>query len=199
MGAPLDMSQIVTNALADCHTPDQVEEWAKYLHRLGNCVATHAKRLRADSKVGGAPMPPAPLFGDGPKPPSAKQLSVLIVEDNANVLASLAEMLRSDGCYVLETNSSSDAVTRLEGWRPDVVLIDLSLPRMNGVVLAEYIRQLKKPKPLLIATTSLGDEELTATAFAAKFDHHLLKDEDPRRLCDLLRDHAKQIGRAYGP
>jgi CheY-like chemotaxis protein len=113
-------------------------------------------------------------------------------------LSSLAELLRFEDCAVLGGNSGSESVTCLNGRRPVVALFDLSMPRINGLLLDEHIRHLKKPIPLSAATTGWGDEEITTKVLAAKFHHHFLKGEAPLLLCGLLKDHARQIGRAFG-
>jgi len=73
---------------------------------------------------------------------------------------------------------------------PDVLLLDIALPGINGYQVAQQIGGLLKPKPLLIAVTGYGLEGDRQRTLEAGFDHHLVKPVDPLELTKLLKDYA---------
>ena len=74
---------------------------------------------------------------------------------------------------------------------PDVVLLDIGLPLMNGYEAARRIREALAGKPLLlIAITGWGQAEDRRRSSAAGFDHHLVKPIDPAALAGLIAEHS---------
>jgi CheY-like chemotaxis protein len=114
-------------------------------------------------------------------------LRVLVVEDNPENAESLALLLRMFGH---ETHIARDGPTGIEAARanpPDVVLLDVGLPGMDGFQVAKRLRELPTPKrPFLAAVTGYGQDEDRQRSHAAGFDLHLLKPLDPQQLQDLL-------------
>jgi CheY-like chemotaxis protein len=129
---------------------------------------------------------------------SAAPLSILVVDDNADAAETLAKLLRLDGCDVRAAMSGREALAQLNGWQPDVALLDLAMPKMDGFAIAQHFCAGAVPRPLLAAITGFGDAETAAKAKRVGFDHHFLKGEDPDTIRAMLRDHAAQIGRGYG-
>jgi len=76
-------------------------------------------------------------------------------------------------------------VQAAESFRPDVALLDIGMPKMNGYEVARRIREYTA-KPLLIAITGYGQAEDRQRSKEAGFDYHLVKPIDPQRLQDLL-------------
>jgi CheY-like chemotaxis protein len=124
--------------------------------------------------VSALPAPQEPVEGEkfrtGPK------RRILVVDDNRDEADSMAMMLRMMGH---ETNTAYDgleAVQATAAFRPDVVLLDIGLPKMNGYEVARHIR--KQPwgnGMALIALTGWGQEDDNRRALEAGFDHHLTK------------------------
>jgi PAS domain S-box-containing protein len=110
---------------------------------------------------------------------AAVERRVLIVEDNADAAESLKMLLELLGMHV---RTVGDGVTALEAARanpPDVMLIDIGLPGMNGYELAEHIRRDERLRyTTLVALTGYGQEEDRQRALAAGFDYHLVKPVD---------------------
>jgi CheY-like chemotaxis protein len=80
-----------------------------------------------------------------------------------------------------------EAVTTADEFRPDVVLLDIGLPKMNGYDVAQQIRQQPWGRGLvLIALTGWGQEADRRRSTEAGFDHHLVKPVDPAELIHLL-------------
>jgi CheY-like chemotaxis protein/anti-sigma regulatory factor (Ser/Thr protein kinase) len=124
--------------------------------------------------------PPAPrkIVTDG-KPQAAgprARKKVLVVDDHADGTEALTLLLRALGH---ETRSSINGPSALEvakSFVPDVVLLDIGLPGMDGYEVARRIRRLLKEKsPLLVAMTGYGQEKDKKQAYAAGFDLHLTK------------------------
>lgn len=112
-------------------------------------------------------------------PASGNRLRVLVVDDNHDGADSLADFLALTGC---DTKTAYDGVQALEvfsEFRPEAVLLDIGLPRLNGFEVAERIRMAPGGKGVtIIAVTGYGREEDRAHGRAVGFDHHLVKPID---------------------
>src|SRR5204863_2980669 len=117
--------------------------------------------------------------------PSPRPMSVLVVDDNMDVAESTAIVLRVTGCEVHlahDGKSALESVTRLS---PDVVLLDIGLPGMDGYQVAEQIRARPEHKgTLLLAVSGYGQEEHRDRSMKAGFDCHLVKPIDPIALME---------------
>ena len=118
---------------------------------------------------------------------TATGLRVLVVEDQAETADVLATLLRLGGH---EAAVAPDARSALEAARsrpPDVVLLDLGLPDMDGWQLARHFQEPYGGKPpLLVAITGLGEEADRRRSEEAGIDLHLVKPADPGQLLCLL-------------
>jgi CheY-like chemotaxis protein len=122
----------------------------------------------------------------------ADQLHVLVVEDEPATAQTLAKLLTAWGHSPLVARDGVAALTLIADQRPDVVLLDLGLPRMDGFELARQIRQRWPSRPpVLIAVTGHGTPEDHRQAEQAGIDQHLLKPVDPQELQALLWDCGK--------
>lgn len=91
------------------------------------------------------------------------------------------------GCDVRVAHDGQEALGVAADFHPDVVLLDLGMPRMSGYEAAEHIRQAAWGKNLvLVALTGWGQEEDRRKTTQAGFDHHLTKPADPAMLKALL-------------
>jgi signal transduction histidine kinase len=112
---------------------------------------------------------------------------VLIVEDNADARDTLKRMLELDGHRVRVAVDGPTALAALQAAVPDVALIDIGLPQMDGYELARRIRaELNDRRPLLVAVTGYGLPEDRRRAHEAGFDFHLVKPVDFTQLADVL-------------
>ena len=122
---------------------------------------------------------------DGRAP--ALPLRVLVVDDNADAAEMLALFLRSEGHEVRSAHDGPAALRTAESFRPEVVVLDIGLPRMDGYEVARRLRERAGPRtPLLVALTGYGQEEDRRRAREAGFDAHLVKPADPEELQRLL-------------
>jgi PAS domain S-box-containing protein len=111
-----------------------------------------------------------------PRAPSHEGRRILVVDDNQDALALLAEVLRDAGHTVQEAVDGPRALDALDTFRPDVAILDIGLPVMDGYELARRIReQLGSGSPVLIALTGYGQESDRARAMNAGFSQHLTK------------------------
>jgi PAS domain S-box-containing protein len=123
------------------------------------------------------------------EPPSS--LRVLIVDDNVDAADSLAMLLRMDGHEVSVAYEGPSAVQRAVATHPDLVLLDIGIPKMDGYRVARELRA--RPETcdaLIVAVTGWGRENDKRAAVEAGFDHHLVKPVDPAILTDLLNEAA---------
>jgi len=118
------------------------------------------------------------------------RLSILVVDDNVDVAETTATVLNLDGHAVSVAHDGREALVRAREVRPDVVLLDIGLPGIDGYEVARALRA--EPvfaRTVLVAVSGYGREEDRRRARAAGFDGHLLKPvavEDLRRvLVDL--------------
>ena len=129
--------------------------------------------------------PFAPVAGTGPRARTSPPLRILVADDQADALESLTRMLQLEGHEVHRAHDGLEAVERCERFRPDVALLDIGMPRMNGFEAARRIRaQSADRRVRLIALTGWGQPEDRRRATEAGFDHHLVK---PVEFTDLVR------------
>jgi two-component system CheB/CheR fusion protein len=104
---------------------------------------------------------------------------ILVVDDNIDAAESLALLLKIEGHSV---EMAHDGVAALEAVRkkyPDVVLLDIGLPRMDGYEVARRLRSMEDQRDtLLVALTGYGQTEDRRRSREAGFDHHLVKPVD---------------------
>lgn len=117
-------------------------------------------------------------------PGSERVRSVLVVDDNKDAAESLAMLLQFDGCSVSTAADGAEALDAFDRMRPEIVLLDIGLPDIDGYEVARRIRSRQGlQKTVLIALTGWGQEQDKKRAAQAGFDEHLTK---PVNL-DLLR------------
>ncbi len=99
----------------------------------------------------------------------------------------MARLLSRWGHDVLVAYDGSQALSLAESGQPDVVLLDIGLPGLNGFQVAGRLRQMLDAKPVcIIAVTGYGQKEDREKTRQAGFDHHLVKPVDPGALKGVL-------------
>jgi len=112
---------------------------------------------------------------------------VLVADDNRDAADSLAMLLRLLGAEVRIVYNGPEALAVLDSYRPNVVLLDIGMPGMDGHEVARRIRRLPDFRDvLLIAMTGWGQEEDRRRSQKAGFDYHLIKPADVGALEALL-------------
>jgi DNA-binding response OmpR family regulator len=121
--------------------------------------------------------------------------SVLIIEDNLDTAESLARFLRIGCGYHVEI--ATDGIKGLQmarTERPDAVILDLGLPKKNGLIVGEQLAETLDPRPLIVAVTGYGDQPTRDLATEAGFDHFLVKPADPFDIEALIEAHLQSAG-----
>ncbi len=112
---------------------------------------------------------------------------VLLVDDNPDALESLQMLLEHVGYEVEVAADGHDGIERLRSWHPDVALIDIGLPDIDGYELVARVRAMNlETRPLLVAVTGYGQPEDRQRALSAGFDVHLTKPVDFDELTRIL-------------
>ena len=114
-------------------------------------------------------------------------LRVLVVDDNHDVAESTAVLLRMAGCDVHVVYDGDEALRAMPRLRPDAVLLDIGLPKINGYQVAERIRaEPEHRRTLIVAISGYGQEEHRLQSQQSGFDYHIVKPIDPPVLTGLL-------------
>ena len=118
-------------------------------------------------------------------------LRVLLVEDEPDTAMSLAILLRHWGHEVKVVLDGRRALEAADAFRPDVALLDLALPGMNGYEVAGRLRQaLRGVRCIAMSGYSKEEGERRHPGGSALFDVHLLKPADPDQLREILAEAA---------
>ncbi|NLD53585.1 MAG: PAS domain-containing protein [Burkholderiaceae bacterium] len=165
-------------------------------------VELHGGRIDATSSGPGKgstftvrlPLGVAPAVKHAPLPAAAAQPAqgtaarrILVVDDNIDAAESLAMLLQLDGHETALAHDGQRALELARSFAPQVILLDIGLPLMNGYEVARRLRAQPWGRGIaLIAVTGWGQEQDRQQAQAAGFDHHLTKPLDPSRLAALL-------------
>ncbi|MDR5777251.1 MULTISPECIES: ATP-binding protein [unclassified Caballeronia] len=123
--------------------------------------------------------------------PSLTQLRVLVVDDNLDASETLAMLMDSLGNEVRVASNGNAALAETEQWSPDICLLDIGLPDMDGYQLASLLKKRQSTSgAVLVAVTGYGLQQDKENALAAGFDYHFVKPLDVGRLFSLLGDLA---------
>jgi two-component system CheB/CheR fusion protein len=121
--------------------------------------------------------------------PGLPRRKILIVEDNAEFSRSMSLLLRSWGQDVRSAADGASALAAIPSHSPDVVLMDIGLPGMDGYEIARRVRQQPEGRNVfLVALTGYGRQEDRARATEAGFDYHLTKPIPAETLRQLLSE-----------
>jgi DNA-binding response OmpR family regulator len=119
--------------------------------------------------------------------PTTASRRILIVDDNVDTAASLAVLLKITGNETFIAHDGIAAVEAAATFQPDVVLLDIGLPKLNGLEACRRIRE--QPwgrRMLIVALTGWGQEDDIMHSKEAGFDHHIVKPIDYNALMKLL-------------
>jgi PAS domain S-box-containing protein len=112
---------------------------------------------------------------------------ILVVDDNRDAATTLATLLKLTGNQTQTAHDGLEAVEAAETFHPDVILLDIGLPKLNGYDVCRRIRQQPWGKnTVLVALTGWGQDEDRRQSKDAGFDHHMVKPMDLAALTKLL-------------
>jgi CheY-like chemotaxis protein len=121
---------------------------------------------------------------------------VLIADDSPDIADSLAMILGDRGHEVHTAYDGVAAIARAEELRPDVVILDIGLPELDGLEAVRHIRaQPWGGTATLIAITGWAGESARRASVAAGFDYHLVKPLEPRDLVAVVGARALKTSR----
>jgi len=132
------------------------------------------------------------------EPPTRRR--VLVVDDNRDAAQSLAMLLREMGHETRTSSDGLEAVQAAATFQPDVMLLDIGLPNLDGYEVARRIRRQPWGKRILLAAlTGWGQDEDKSGSKTAGFDRHLTKPVEPFALRELLASQPEGGGRPPAP
>jgi signal transduction histidine kinase/CheY-like chemotaxis protein len=167
----------VVRALARLHggdvavTSEGLGQGSEFVVRLPHAPVARVEAAAADA---------------APEPVANTPRHILIVEDGADNRESLQELLEAEGHRVDIAIDGERGVEQALAGRPEVALVDIGLPRLDGYEVARRIRGAMGSKIFLIALTGYGQPDDRARAAAAGFDVHITKPLDFRTLERLI-------------
>jgi two-component system, chemotaxis family, CheB/CheR fusion protein len=136
--------------------------------------STQAPRVREDDSDGSSEVP------------LSKSLRVLVVDDNRDAAESLAMVLTLRGYDAVVCHDGHTAVEVALSAQPDIVLLDLGLPGLDGFEVCRQLREQGLEKAHIVAITGYGQDEDRRRSREAGFDEHLVKPVDPDALMKRL-------------
>ncbi len=144
--------------------------------------------------IRGAQISPAPVEPASEKSVTQTSLRILVVDDNRDNAKTLALLFRRLGHQTNMAFDGEEAIAVARECNPQVVLLDIGLPKLNGYEVCRWIRaQTQSEKVTVIAQTGWGQEETRQKTSVAGFDYHLVKPVDPTAVCKILNDIAKDM------
>lgn len=152
--------------------------------------ATFTVRLPRREDLADTPTPPEPET-----PPSSRMLRIVLVEDNADIRETVSSLLQSWGNDVQTADSGPRGAELILAARPDIALVDIGLPELDGCDVARRVRQVLPPNQLrLIAMTGYGQLSDRERILRAGFDVHLVKPVTAQTLRSALTRCALRMG-----
>jgi CheY-like chemotaxis protein len=116
--------------------------------------------------------------------------TILVVDDNADYTISLKLLLESFGHRVYCAYEGRAALRAARKYSPDIIVLDIGLPSLNGFEVARYLRSEASPRrPLLIAATGYAEADSHGRILASDFDYHLVKPIDIVKLQEIIAMH----------
>ncbi len=124
-----------------------------------------------------------------------RQPSILIADDNLDLAMSLSILLKLVGFEVATVHTGNDALAAARTSTPDVILLDIGLPDLNGVQVAEELRRDDRFKKVaIIAASGYSPDMARGRVKPELFDHYLVKPVDFGTLLPLLQKRARHEG-----
>jgi CheY-like chemotaxis protein len=112
---------------------------------------------------------------------------ILVADDNADSATTLSIMLEMLGNEVRVAHDGEQAVRAAREFRPDAILLDIGMPKLNGYDACAQLRELPETaSAVMVALTGWGQDEDKARSRAAGFDHHIVKPVEPSMLEALI-------------
>jgi CheY-like chemotaxis protein len=124
---------------------------------------------------------------------SGQQKHVLIIDDDHHVRTTLGMLLKAMNYQVTMAATGEKGIEQALALRPDIAIIDLGMPGLNGLEVATWLREELGQAIYLIALTGYSRDSDIARTATAGFDKHLVKSGDPRELLNFLAQIQSRI------
>lgn len=120
-------------------------------------------------------------------------IKLLVIDDDTAVTDLLSLLLKSQGFEVFATNNSSDGLSMIRELQPDLVILDLMMPEMDGWEVCRAVRQFNQQVPIIILS-ALNDPSMIASVLDAGADDYLTKPTPSRVLVAHINRLTKRSG-----
>jgi CheY-like chemotaxis protein len=138
---------------------------------------------------------------DGPQPQNNAQPSrmrILVVDDCRDTARMMWLLLRGEGYEVKLASTGQEAIETAGTFQPEIVLVDIALPDMDGCDVASQLRRLESSRDaVIIAVSGYGPDEERRRAHEELFDHHFVKPVNGDALLRLLSTATKGCGPGF--
>jgi CheY-like chemotaxis protein len=123
---------------------------------------------------------------------------VLVIDDNADGADVIGLLVEDMGGTVRVVNDGASGLAALPHFQPEVVLLDIGMPGIDGYETCRRIRATSGPRIGIIAITGWGQEHDKRLAAEAGFDAHITKPADPAKIRDVIRAVHKGAASSHG-
>lgn len=111
---------------------------------------------------------------------------VLLVDDAAFMRMRCAKLMAAEGYEVAEAANGREAIEQYQAFRPDLVLMDITMPEMDGITAARFIRQFDN-QAKIIMVSALGQESMIMEAMRAGASDFVVKPYEPDRILSAIK------------
>ena len=119
--------------------------------------------------------------------------NILIIDDEADMRFAVRMLLERSGHSVMEAGNGDDALAKLDEMIPDLALLDMRLPGMDGLQILQKLREKVKELPIIMVT-GYGNVELAEQAIQMGADHYLSKPFHNKELLDVIKQILEKRG-----
>src|SRR5579864_5608213 len=123
---------------------------------------------------------------------------ILVIDDEADMRFAVRMLLERSGHSVMEAENGEDALAKIDEGKPDLVLLDMRLPGMDGIQILQKVREKQKDLPIIMVT-GYGNVELAEQALKLGADHYLSKPFHNKELIDVIQQVLEKRGYVMPP
>jgi two-component system CheB/CheR fusion protein len=126
--------------------------------------------------------------------PAAQGLRILLIDDNQDVANSLSVWFKTIGHQVEIASNGARGISSAQTFKPDIILLDIGLPDMDGYQVARKLRDLSDMRNVwIIALSGYDQKKNSFNAESAGFDHYLMKPPNLNQLQELIGELQNQL------
>ncbi|TDX49077.1 response regulator transcription factor [Orenia marismortui] len=115
---------------------------------------------------------------------------ILVVEDSKNIITVLKICLSNAGYEVKVVSNGVDAVDLTFDWNPDLILLDIKIPKMNGFLVCETLKKDESTSNIpILMLSAIAEEENIKKAYDLGADDYIIKPIEPSKLLDKIKGY----------